>query len=101
MENIFDIISQGITNEEWQKLKLKVESTKAFQTAEVIRAKRESAINFGDWILKHNVVNGYDDEGSSCWVVPNGQGETYTTLELHTIYITGQWDEGEDDDEQE
>lgn len=98
MQNIFDIISQGITNEEWQKLKLKVESAKAFQASEVFKAKRESAINFGDWILKHDVVSGYDDEGFSCWVVPNGKGEVYTTLELHTIYITGKWEEDDEDD---
>jgi hypothetical protein len=37
-------------------------------------------------------------DGSSCWVVPDGKGNTYTSTELYNIYITGQWDEINEED---
>jgi hypothetical protein len=105
MENTLDIIIESMTDSEWQKLKLKVESMKAFQKVESFKKVRESAINFGEWILKHNLVISCDDEGSSCWVVPDGDGNTYSTLELYNIHMLGSWDDcddcDEDDDEQD
>ena len=88
-----DILIDALSEQEWQELKRRVESKHAFRSADILRAKRESAIQFGDWILKHNVVSGYDDDGSACWVVPDGTGTCYTTLELYNIYITGRWDD--------
>lgn len=99
-KSALEIIVDSLSDEEWQQLKLKADSRKAFQASQVFRAKRESAIGFGDWILKHNVVNGYDTEGSACWVVPDGKGDTYTTRDLYTIYITGQWDDLADDEDE-
>jgi hypothetical protein len=65
-----------------------------------VDAKVINPSRYVDWLLKKNLVNGYDDEGSSCWVVPDGKGNTYTTLEIYNIYITGEWEE-EDDYENE
>lgn len=89
-----------MSDSEWESIKLKVESKRAHHSASIFKAKRESAINFGDWILKKNLVNGYDEDGSSCWVVPDGKGNTYTTLEIYNIYITGQWEEDENEEEE-
>lgn len=87
-----DILIDALSEKDWQDLKFRAETKRAWQKTDLLRAKRESAIQFGDWILKHNVVSGYDD-GSACWVVPDGTGTCYTTLELYNIYITGQWDD--------
>ena len=92
-----DILIDALSDSDWAQLKLKAESRKAFQKIEVFETKRRSAIEFGDWILKHNVVNGYDGDGSSCWVVPDGKGNTYTSLELYNIYLIGEWDQEDEE----
>jgi len=91
-----DILLESISDEEWRAIQLKVDSKRAHQSASIFKAKRESAIGFGDWILKKNLVNGCDEDGSSCWVFPDGRGKTYTTLEIYNIYITGEWEEYDD-----
>lgn len=93
-----DVLIESISDDEWRSIQLKVEAKRAHQSASIFRAKKESAIGFGDWILKKNIVNGYDDDGSSCWVVPDGKGNTYTTLEIYNIYITGQWEDFDEED---
>ena len=93
-----DILIDALSEQEWIELKFRAETKKVWQKTDLFRARRESAIQFGDWILKHNVVNGYDMDGSSCWVVPDGKGNTYTSIELYNIYITGQWDEINEED---
>lgn len=98
MKNTLDIIAESLSDEEWEALRLKVETKRAFEKAKIYKTKRESAIKFSDWILKHNLVNGYDQEGLPCWVVPNGEGNTYTSLELFNIYIRGDWEEYRDEE---
>jgi len=100
MKNTLDIIIDSLSDEEWNTLRLKVDAKKAFEKAKGYKAKRESAISFADWILEQNVAVGYDQNGSSCWVVADGEGNTYTSLELFNIYIRGDWDEYEDEDEE-
>lgn len=91
-----DLLLESISDDEWRSIQLKVESKRAHQSASIFKAKKESAIGFGDWILRKNLVNGYDEDGSACWIVPDGKGKTYTTLEIYNIYITGEWEEYED-----
>lgn len=93
LETLIDSLSE----EEWRKIKNRVESKKAHETSKRLSERKKSSIEFGDWILKHNVMNGYDNEGSSCWIVPDGKGECFTTADLYSIYITGQWEEDESD----
>lgn len=93
LETLIDSLSE----EEWGKIKNRVESKRAHETSKRLTERKKSSIEFGDWILKHNVMNGYDNEGSSCWVVPDGNGECFTTADLYSIYITGQWEEDESD----
>ena len=96
-QTTLDILIDALSDNDWAQLKLKAESRKAFQKIEVFEAKRRSAIEFGDWILKHNIVNGYDEDGSSCWVVPDGKGNTYTSLELYNIYLIGEWNQEDEE----
>ena len=93
-----EIIIDALSDQDWTQLQLKANARKAFQKAEIITAKRQSAIEFGDWILKHNVISGYDMDGVSCWVVPDGKGNTYTSTELYNIYLTGEWEEFDSDE---
>lgn len=100
MKNTLDIIIDSLSEEVWNELKLKVETKKVFERAKIYKAKRESAIIFADWILEQNVAVGYDQNGLPRWVVADGEGNTYTSLELFNIYIRGDWDEYEDEDEE-
>jgi hypothetical protein len=99
MKNTLDIIIDSLSDEEWNELRLKVDAKKAFEKAKGYKAKRESAIGFADWILEQNVAAGYDQNGLPRWVVADGEGNTYTSLELFNIYIRGDWDEYDDEED--
>lgn len=96
-----DILLESISEEDWRAIVLKVDAQRAHQAAKILRSKRESAIGFGDWILKKNVGPGIDKNGSFCWVSTiQGVTDYYSSLELYNIYIRGDWDEDEDDDKE-
>jgi len=89
-----DILIDALSEQEWEELKHRAETKQAFKAADTLRAKRESAIYFGDWILKHEVTPGYDENMSECWITRFGDEITYyTTLELYNIYMSGEWDD--------
>ena len=90
-----DILIDALSEQEWNELKRRAEAKQAFKTVDTFRARQESAIQFGDWILKKNVIPGYDEERSACWVVPDGTGTCYTTLELYRIYVNGEWEDND------
>lgn len=93
-KSTLDILIDALSDQEWQELKNRADAKKAFTKADVFRAKRESAIQFGDWILKYTVPPGQDDSMYQFWLTRFGDEIThYTTLELYNIYITGQWDD--------
>jgi hypothetical protein len=94
------IVVDSLTDNEWNEIKRLREVKQAFQKAEIFNARRTSAIQFGDWILKHNVLPSYDDEGSACWVLADGAGKIYTSLELYNAYINGEFDEYDDYDDE-
>ena len=91
-----DILIDALSEQEWNELKRRAETKQAFKSVDTFRARQESAIQFGDWILKTNIRPGYDEERSACWVVPDGTGTCYTTLELYRIYVNGYWDDEHD-----
>lgn len=92
-KSTLEILIDALSDQDWAQLQLKASARRAFQKAEVYKARKESAIEFGDWILNQNVVIGYDVEGTSCWVVPDGKGNTYSTDELYAIWYTSEWEE--------
>jgi hypothetical protein len=97
-----DILLESISDEEWRAIQIKVETKRAHQSASIFRAKRESAIGFSDWILKKNVIQGIDKDGSFCWVSTiQGVTDYHSSLELYNIYIRGDWEEYPDEDENE
>ena len=92
-----DILIDALSEQEWQELKNRADAKKAFNKADIFRAKRESAVQFGDWILKHNILPGYSWDGFACWVVADGEGKEYTSLELYNAYMNGEFDDEDDD----
>jgi hypothetical protein len=92
-----DILIDALSEQEWQELKNRADVKKAFSKAGIFRAKTESAVQFGDWILKHTVYPGQDENMNECWFTRFGDEITYyTTLELYSIYISGGWDDMSD-----
>jgi hypothetical protein len=100
-KNSIDILLESLTDEQWRDIKLRADSNRAHQAVERYSLKRDSAIKFSEWILKYNIDNGYNIDGSPCWFDPNDKEKTYTSQELHTIYINGVWDEDEEDEDDE
>lgn len=99
-KNSIDILLESLTDEQWKDIKLRADANRAHQTVERYNIKRESAINFSEWILKHNITNGQSDESSPCWFDPYVQEKTYTSQELYSIYINGVWDEAEEEEDE-
>jgi hypothetical protein len=91
-----DILIDALSEKDWQELKFRAETKQAFKAANVFRARRESAVQFGDWILKHNILPSYDEDGFACWVVADGAGKIYTSLELYNAYLNGDFEDDED-----
>ena len=92
-----DLLIEALSEKEWTELKNRADAKKAFAKADIFRAKRESAVQFGDWILKHNVLPSYDADGFACWVVADGMGKVYTSLELYNAHMNGEFDDEDDD----
>lgn len=92
-KSTLDILIDALSEKDWHDLKFRAETKRAWQLSSVSHAKRESAIQFGDWILKHTVYSGYDEDMSECWVTRFGDETTYyTTSQLYDIYLRRQWD---------
>jgi hypothetical protein len=84
-----EILLDALSYAEWTQLKLLRESRNAHSAGNIVIARRTSAVQFADWILKHNVKSGYDENGWCCWVLVDGSGRTLTSLELYNEYING------------
>jgi hypothetical protein len=93
-----DILIDAMSDTEWNELRLRSDARRASQASATYSAKRSSAIEFGDWILKHNLTNGYDEAGFACWVLADGSGTTYTSLELYNAYMNGDFEPDDEDD---
>lgn len=93
-----DILVDALNDSEWNELRLRADAKRAHNAAAIYSAKRSSAIEFADWILKHTLVNGYDADGFACWVLADGSGTTYTSLELYNAYMNGDFEPDDEDD---
>jgi len=88
-----NILIDALSDSDWEQLRLKADVRRAFQKAEVLRAKQQSAESFAEWILEHGVSPGFDDNMNPRWHVQSGDRYTYyTSAELYNIYITGEWE---------
>ena len=102
MEIRLDTLLDLMSDEEWAVIKLKMESKKAFRKVELVREKRQSATQFGDWLLLHSITPDVNENITICWSKRiDGELTYYTTLELYGIYISGEWDKNEEEDEDE
>jgi hypothetical protein len=86
-----EILLDALSDAEWEQLKLLKESKSAFSTASMIQYRKQGAIQFADWILKHTIMPGYDEDGAICWVIANGSGETLSSPELYNEYMNGRF----------
>lgn len=95
-----NILIDALTDSDWEQLRLKAEVRRAFQKAEVIRAKRQSAESFAEWILEHGAKPGFDDNMNPRWYTQFDDDYTYyTSEELYRIYTTGEWEISKNDDD--
>jgi hypothetical protein len=103
MKDINEML-ESLSDDEWSKIVLKLEAKRAHMKADTFNKMKREAIQFGNWILKHNVEPGYDESQSTCWVrkYPNSEEdinvEYLTSQELYLKYFLGEWDEIEDDE---
>lgn len=96
-----NILIDALSDSDWEQLRLKADVRRAFQKAEVLRAKQQSAESFAEWILEHGVRPGFDDNMNPRWYTQFGDDYTYyTSAELYRIYITGEWEISEDEAEE-
>ena len=100
-----EILLGALTDAEWSQLKHLRETRSAHSITNTVIARKTSAIQFADWILKHSIIPGYDENGSACWVfddcyvLRDDFNKTFTSLELYNAYINGLFEPEEDEDE--
>lgn len=90
-----DILLESLSDEQWAKIKLRADANRAHKAVETFKSNKNSAISFSEWILEHKVAIGVDNNGSSCWLDPYEEENTYTSLELYNIYKSGMCELGE------
>jgi len=95
-----NILIDALTDSDWEQLRLKAEVRRAFQKAEVIRAKQQSAESFAEWILENGAKPGFDNNMNPRWYTQFGDDYTYyTSEELYRIYTTREWEISKNDDD--
>jgi hypothetical protein len=94
-----EILLGALTDAEWSQLKHLRETRSAHSITNMVIARKTSAVQFADWILKHTVAPGYDENGWACWVIADGTGRRFTSEELYNEYINGLFEPEEDDQE--
>jgi hypothetical protein len=90
-----------IPEEEWNKIKLKLESRAAFRKAEILSAKRKATVEISDWILSKGLLPSYNEDGVACWTIPDGSGKTLKSSDLYGEYIRDLMDEIDYSDDEE
>ena len=89
-----ETLLDSIPAEEWQAVKLKMDSKKAHEASKRFQEKRDSALKFGDWILTKDLLASFNDIMEPRWIERFGNEITYyTTEEIYNIYLSGEWDE--------
>ena len=90
-----------IPEEEWTKIKLKLESRAAFRKAEILTAKRKATVEISDWILSKGLLPSYNEDGIACWVIPDGSGKILRSSDLYGEYIRDLMSDLEEEDDEE
>lgn len=78
---------ESLSDEEWSAVTLRIDAKRELLKAETFRKMKHEAIQFGDWILKHNVEPELDKDLSACWVRKRindeDEIETFTSQEVY------------------
>ena len=99
MKDINEML-ESLSDDEWSKIVLRIDTKRAHDKAKTFKKMKDEAIQFGDWILKHNVEQTVDENQSKCWVRKDhlSENEYLTSQELYLKYFLGTWDEVGDDE---
>ena len=92
-----EIILGALTDTEWMQLKHLRESKNAFRNSDIVIARKTSAIQFADWILRYAVRSGYDKDGCCYWILVDGSNRVCSSEELYNEYINGVFEPEEDE----
>ena len=87
----------SIPDEKWNKVKLNLEAKKTHRVVQETIKRRKHAIDFAEWILLHKIspVTEY-----STWNVNKDENiSSHTTEELYGIYLRGDLDDYDDEEE--
>ena len=94
----------SIPDEKWDKVKLNLEAKKTHRVVQETIKKRNHAIGFAEWILSHK-ISPITENSTDYWCVLwqihiNGENtSSHTTEELYGIYLRGDLDDYDDEDE--
>ena len=94
-----EIILGALTDTEWMQLKHLRETKSAHSITNIVIARKTSAIQFADWILRYAVRSGYDKDGCCYWILVDGSNRVCSSEELYNEYINGVFELEEDDQE--
>jgi hypothetical protein len=97
-KEILDLLIDSLGEDVISELRLRSDVKKAQHTTDIVIAKKKAAINFGEWLLLHEVKPGINDDLKSSWYIKNfDKYEYFTTSELYGKYISGEWDKLDSD----
>ena len=94
-----EILLGALSDAEWMQLKHLRETKSAHSITNIVIARKTSAIQFADWILRYAVRSGYDKDGCCYWILVDGSNRVYSSEELYNEYINGVFELEEDDQE--
>jgi hypothetical protein len=94
-----EILLGALSDAEWMQLKQIRETRSAHTITNTVIARKTSAIQFADWILRYAVRSGYDKDGRCYWVLVDGSNRVCSSEELYNEYINGLFEPQEDDQE--
>lgn len=105
IEKTLDNALQAMSDEEWNNIALRIQSKKAFQKAEIFKAKRNTSISFADWILKHDIqpllTHEMESQGG-CWLVYiDSERKRLDSTGLFNLFMSGELDMEDDEGELE
>jgi len=87
----------SIPDEKWNKVKLNLEAKKTHRVVQETIKKRKHAIDFAEWILSYKISPVTEH---SIWNVNKDENiSSHTTEELYGIYLRGNLDDYDEEEE--
>ncbi len=92
-----EILLGALSDAEWMQLKHLRETKSAHSITNIVIARKTSAIQFADWILRYAVRSGYDKDGCCYWILVDGSNRVCSSEELYNEYINGVFEPEKDE----